>query len=76
MKVLTRSLASRTAGHEYLLFSSQPSEQLPNSWADRLIKKTGHVLGYAMLAGYWYALESRLNTAGTPGCSLGICNYG
>jgi VanZ family protein len=42
-------------------FSSQPSVQLPQfDWADRLIKKTGHVLGYAMLAaGYWYALGTQ-----------------
>jgi len=39
-------------------FSSQPSAQLPDfDWADRLIKKSGHVLGYAILAPcYWYAL--------------------
>ncbi|HUG34474.1 MAG TPA: VanZ family protein [Anaerolineales bacterium] len=39
-------------------FSSLPSEQLPQfDWADRLIKKSGHVLGYAILgASYWYAL--------------------
>lgn len=44
-------------------FSSQPSEQLPDfHWADRLIKKAGHILGYAFLAaGYWYALGMRGN---------------
>jgi VanZ family protein len=38
--------------------SSQPSEQLPQfDWADRLVKKSGHVLGYAILAACcWYAL--------------------
>ena len=43
--------------------SSQPSEQLPQfDWADRLIKKSGHVLGYAILAvGYWHALGLRAN---------------
>lgn len=44
-------------------FSSQPSRELPDfDWADRLVKKSGHVLGYAMLAaGYWYALEGQGN---------------
>jgi VanZ family protein len=39
-------------------FSSQPAVELPNfNWADRLVKKSGHVLGYALLAlSYWFAL--------------------
>lgn len=39
-------------------FSSQPVYGLPNfDWADRLVKKTGHMIGYAMLGtSYWYAL--------------------
>jgi VanZ family protein len=39
-------------------FSSQPSIELPDfAWADRLVKKSGHVLGYALLAlSYWLAL--------------------
>jgi len=39
-------------------FSSQPSPDLPNfNWADRIVKKSGHVVGYAMLTfSYWYAL--------------------
>jgi len=39
-------------------FSSQPSPDLPNfNWADRIVKKSGHVIGYAVLAlCYWYAL--------------------
>jgi VanZ family protein len=41
------------------LFSAQPSSDLPNfHWADAIIKKGGHVVGYAMLAlSYWYALR-------------------
>ena len=32
-------------------FSAQPSDELPNfDWADRLVKKSGHILGYAALA--------------------------
>ena len=36
-------------------FSSQPGPELPNfDWADRLVKKSGHILGYAILAAsYW-----------------------
>jgi VanZ family protein len=41
------------------LFSSQPSSVLPNfSWADKIVKKGGHVVGYAILAlSYWYAFR-------------------
>lgn len=37
------------------LFSSQPSEKLPDlGWADRIFKKGGHMLGYGLLAlSYW-----------------------
>ena len=39
-------------------FSSQPNDQLPVfSWVDAIVKKSGHVIGYALLAfWYWYAL--------------------
>jgi VanZ family protein len=39
-------------------FSSIPSTEMPSfDWADTLIKKGGHVTGYALLAlAYWYAL--------------------
>jgi len=42
-------------------FSSQPSSNLPNfDWADKVIKKGGHILGYAMLAwSYWNALDMK-----------------
>lgn len=38
--------------------SSQPSQELPNFyWADRLVKKSGHLLGYAILVvSYRYAM--------------------
>jgi VanZ family protein len=47
-------------------FSSQPSKELPDfEWADRLVKKSGHVLGYALLASsYWYALGMKNNRVG------------
>jgi VanZ family protein len=45
------------------IFSSQPSNELPNfDWADIIIKKGGHVIGYAMLAlSYWYAFRMQAN---------------
>jgi VanZ family protein len=40
------------------VFSSQPSENLPDfNRADKIIKKGGHMLGYGLLAlSYWHAL--------------------
>jgi VanZ family protein len=42
-------------------FSSRPSSSLPDfAWADRLVKKGSHMLGYAALAlAYWHGLGSR-----------------
>jgi len=39
-------------------FSSQPSDKLPNfNWADAIVKKSGHVVEYALLAfAYGYGL--------------------
>jgi len=44
-------------------FSSQPSSTLPNfDWADTIMKKGGHICGYALLAwSYWRALHFRPN---------------
>ncbi len=41
------------------LFSSIPSDELPSfDWADFLIKKGGHALGYGLLAlSYWHGLS-------------------
>src|SRR5215212_9785163 len=41
------------------IFSAQPGSDLPNfDWADRIVKKGGHMLGYALLAlSYWWALD-------------------
>jgi VanZ family protein len=43
------------------LFSAQPSSDLPNfDWADQLVKKGGHMAGYALLAfSYWRGLQFR-----------------
>ena len=40
------------------IFSSQPSYNLPDfDWADSIVKKGSHMLGYGFLAlSYWYAL--------------------
>ena len=40
-------------------FSAQPSSNLPDfSWLDRVVKKGGHMLGYAFLAlAYWRIFE-------------------
>lgn len=40
-------------------FSSRPSTALPNfGWADRLVKKGGHMLGYGLLGlGYWHGFN-------------------
>ncbi|MEP7133901.1 MAG: VanZ family protein [Chloroflexota bacterium] len=39
-------------------FSSQPDDKLPNfNWADVIVKKSGHMIEYGILAfSYWYAL--------------------
>lgn len=39
-------------------FSAHTAADLPNfDWADAIVKKSGHVIGYALLAFfYWYAL--------------------
>ena len=44
-------------------FSAQSGEELPVfSWADKIVKKSGHVIGYALLAfWYWYALGLQSN---------------
>ena len=44
-------------------FSSQPSSDLPDfDWADTVIKKGGHMLGYALLAwSYWHAMRFQPN---------------
>jgi len=42
-------------------FSAQPSTKLPDfNWADKIVKKAGHMIGYAALAcGYWFELEMK-----------------
>ena len=42
-------------------FSAHSASSLPNfNWADTIVKKGGHIIGYALLAwSYWYALDYR-----------------
>jgi VanZ family protein len=44
-------------------FSAQPGSEMPTfNWADTIIKKGGHVIGYALLASlYWRALDFNHN---------------
>ena len=48
------------------LLSAQPSNQLPNfDWADRIVKKGSHMMGYAILAlSYWRAFDLKNNKRG------------
>lgn len=41
------------------LFSDRPNASLPDfDWADRIVKKGGHMIGYGMLAlSYWYGFD-------------------
>jgi VanZ family protein len=41
------------------IFSARPSSELPSfEWADRIVKKGGHMIGYAVLTvSYWRALS-------------------
>jgi len=43
------------------LFSAQPSSDLPNfGWADTIVKKGGHMIGYALLVrSYWHMFDYR-----------------
>jgi VanZ family protein len=43
------------------LFSARPASDLPNfDWADRIVKKGGHMIGYALLAlSYWQVFQFR-----------------
>ena len=40
-------------------FSSRPNSSLPSfDWADVIVKKSGHMVGYALLAlSYWHAFD-------------------
>jgi len=44
------------------LFSAQPSSSLPAfDWGDQIIKKGGHVIGYALLAfSFWRAFDYKV----------------
>jgi VanZ family protein len=48
------------------LVSAQPASHLPNfDWADNLVKKSGHTIGYAILAFlYWRSFDFKGNRLG------------
>ena len=48
------------------LLSAQPSYELPNfDWADRIVKKGSHMVGYAILAlSYWRTFDLKNNKRG------------
>jgi VanZ like family len=52
------------------LLSARPASDLPNfDWADRVVKKGGHMVGYALLAlSYWQAFQFRQRKQGLAWC--------
>ena len=52
------------------LFSAQPSSELPDfGWADRTVKKSGHMVGYALLAlSYWQVFQFSPGKQGLAWC--------
>lgn len=60
-RIVPRWLPALTVMLVIFVFSSQPSRALPDfGWADRLMKKGGHMTGYGLLAlSFWHALEWR-----------------
>src|SRR5215510_1635854 len=63
LQIIQRWLPALIMMFVIFAFSAQPASQLPNfDWADKLVKKGGHVLGYAILAlFYWRAFDFENN---------------
>ena len=61
MRILLRWLPAVVMMLVIFAFSAQSVQVLPDfGWADYLVKKGGHMVGYALLAlSFWYALEWR-----------------
>ena len=61
IRIVLRWLPALLVMFTIFVFSSQSSAELPDfDWADRLVKKGGHMVGYALLAlSYWRALGYR-----------------
>lgn len=59
MKKVSRYIPAAIMMAAIFTFSSIPLRDLPNfSWADVVVKKGGHMIGYALLAlSYWFALK-------------------
>ena len=61
MRILLRWLPAVVMMLVIFAFSAQSVQVLPDfGWADYLVKKGGHMVGYALLAlSFWYALAWR-----------------
>ena len=61
IRIVPRWLPALAVMAVIFLFSAQPSRALPDfGWADRLMKKGGHMAGYGLLAlSFWHALGWR-----------------
>lgn len=59
MKKVSRYIPAAIMMAAIFTFSSIPLRDLPNfSWADVVVKKGGHMIGYGLLAlSYWFALK-------------------
>ena len=59
LQIVLRWLAALFMMLVIFFVSAQPSSDLPNfAWADRIVKKGGHTIGYALLAiSYWRAFQ-------------------
>ena len=58
IRIVLRWLPALVVMFTIFVFSSQSASELPDfDWADRLVKKGGHMVGYALLTvSYWRAL--------------------
>lgn len=58
-RILSRWLPALVMMCLIFVFSAQPLSNLPNfDWADRIVKKGGHMIGYGLLAlSYWNVLQ-------------------
>ncbi|MFZ5909951.1 MAG: VanZ family protein [Chloroflexota bacterium] len=68
-KLIIRWLPAVLLMAAIFVFSSIPSDELPDfAWADRLVKKGGHALGYGLLAlSYARGLRSKSRPEPAPG---------
>jgi VanZ family protein len=60
-QIVPRWLPALVAMMVIFWFSAQPNYKLPEfHWADKIVKKSGHMIGYGVLAfSYWYGLGAQ-----------------